>query len=103
MKSSIDDHLQRLHDALLSALRHSIQADFNSISNFLTNAKESLSIKPQSVEEIGEVNQNHAELLAKKPEVCSDVYFFCLSVCLFVCLSVCLDLEEKLLIMEFRL
>ena len=70
MKSSVDDHLQRLHDAILGALRHSIQADFNSITNFLTGAKESLSVKPQSVEEIGEVNQKHAELLAKKPEVC---------------------------------
>ena len=70
VKSSVDDHLQRLHDAILGALRHSIQADFNSITNFLTAAKESLSVKPQSVEEIGEVNQKHAELLAKKPEVC---------------------------------
>ena len=69
VKSSVDDHLQRLHDALLGALRHSIQADFNGITNFLTSAKESLSVKPQSVEEIGEVNQKHAELLAKKPEV----------------------------------
>lgn len=70
VKSSVDDHLQRLHDAILGALRHSIQADFNSITNFLTGAKDSLSVKPQSVEEIGEVNQKHAELLAKKPEVC---------------------------------
>ena len=71
VKSSVDDHLQRLHDALLGALRHSIQADFNGITNFLTSAKESLSVKPQSVEEIhvGEVNQKHTELLAKKPEV----------------------------------
>ena len=71
MKSSVDDHLQRLHDAILGALRHSIQADFNGITNFLTGAKESLSVKPQSVEEIGEVNRKHAELLAKKPEVCT--------------------------------
>lgn len=71
VKSSVDDHLQRLHDAILGSLRHSIQADFNSITNFLTAAKESLSVKPQSVEEIGEVNQKHSELLAKKPEVCN--------------------------------
>ena len=76
MKSSVDDHLQRLHDAILGALRHSIQADFNSITNFLTGAKESLSVKPQSVEEIGEVNQKHAELLAKKPEVCGYFIMF---------------------------
>ena len=84
VKSSIDDHLQRLHDALLGALRHSIQADFNNISSFLTSAKESLSVKPQSVEEIGEVNQKHAELLAKKPEVGA-----CMRVCVCVCVCVC--------------
>ena len=73
MKSSVDDHLQRLHDAILGALRHSIQADFNGITNFLTGTKESLSVKPQSVEEIGEVNRKHTELLAKKPEVCMHI------------------------------
>ena len=69
VKSSVDDHLQWLHNAILSALRHSIQTDFNSITNFLTSAKELLSVKSQSVEEIEEVNQKNSELLAKKPEV----------------------------------
>lgn len=70
VKSSVDNHLQRLHDAILSALRHSIQADFSTITDFLTGAEESLSVKPQSVEEIGEVNRKHGELRAKKPQVC---------------------------------
>ena len=87
VKSSVDDHLQRLHDALLGALRHSIQADFNGITNFLTSAKESLSVKPQSVEEIGEVNQKHAELLAKKPEVCVvcfGISLYCTHECMYI-------------------
>jgi len=36
---------------------------------FLLDAKESLSIRPQTVEEIGEVNKKHAKLSQKKPEV----------------------------------
>ena len=89
MKSSVDDHLQRLHDAILGALRHSIQADFNSITNFLTGAKDSLSVKPQSVEEIGEVNQKHTELLAKKPEVCGYFIMFLKLELLYVRISMC--------------
>ena len=38
---------------------------------FLLDAKESLSIRPQTVEEIGEVNKKHAKLSQKKPEVCA--------------------------------
>ena len=37
---------------------------------FLLDAKQSLSVRPQTVEEIGEVNQRHTELSRKKPEVC---------------------------------
>lgn len=32
-------------------------------------AKESLSVRPQTVEEVGEVNQMHAKLSKQKPEV----------------------------------
>ena len=39
------------------------------IDVFLLDAKQSLSVRPQTVEEIGEVNQRHTELSRKKPEV----------------------------------
>ena len=39
------------------------------IDNFLTRAKEALSVRPQSVEEIGEVNQAHARLTKEQPEI----------------------------------
>ena len=39
------------------------------IDVFLAEAKESLSVRPQSVEEIGLVTQKHAELGKRKPEV----------------------------------
>ena len=41
---------------------------------FLLDAKQSLSVRPQTVEEIGEVNQRHTELSRKKPEVCTCVW-----------------------------
>ena len=43
------------------------------IDVFLLDAKQSLSVRPQTVEEIGEVNQRHTELSRKKPEVCTCV------------------------------
>ena len=47
------------------------------IDVFLSEARDSLSVRPQTVEEIGQVNIRHAELAKKKPEVCvqpSDMY-----------------------------
>ena len=43
------------------------------IDTFLTDAKKSLSIRPQSVEEIGEVNKKHAEIAKQKPQVGLDI------------------------------
>ena len=39
------------------------------IDTFLSDAHDSLSIRPQSIEEIGQVNITHAELSKRKPEV----------------------------------
>ena len=39
------------------------------IDTFLSDAHDSLSIRPQSIEEIGQVNITHAELTKRKPEV----------------------------------
>ena len=52
------------------------------IDVFLLDAKQSLSVRPQTVEEIGEVNQRHTELSRKKPEVC-------VCVCVWVCVCGC--------------
>lgn len=69
VKSTIDDHIQRLFDALLNSLRKSIVNDTQTIDNFLTTGMETLSTRPQSVEEIGQANSKHAELGAQKPQV----------------------------------
>ncbi|XP_070553238.1 cytoplasmic dynein 2 heavy chain 1-like isoform X2 [Ptychodera flava] len=69
VKSVIDDHIQRLFDALLNSLRRSIIRHTSDIEKFLNDAMESLSTRPQTVEEIGVANANHAELASKKPEI----------------------------------
>ena len=48
---------------------NSYQPSFQSIDTFLMDAKDSLSVRPQTVEEIGEVNQKHAELTKRRPEI----------------------------------
>ena len=73
VKSAIDDHIQQLFDALLQSLRHSIMTNVQTIDAFPTDAKKSLSVRPQSVEEIGEVNKKHAEITKQKPQVGLDM------------------------------
>ncbi|XP_025088458.1 cytoplasmic dynein 2 heavy chain 1-like isoform X3 [Pomacea canaliculata] len=69
VKAAIDDHIQRLFDALLSSLRKSISADVASIDSFITVATETLSQRPQTVEEIGQANAQHVEYATKRREV----------------------------------
>lgn len=69
MKAVIDDHIQRLFDALLNSLRRSITKDVGSIETFLNEAMETLSQRPQTVEEIGEANAKHSEFGKTRKEV----------------------------------
>ena len=69
VKSVIDDHIQRLFDALLNSLRRAVTSDVNTIDTFLTSATETLSERPQTVEEIGIANAKHTELSKTKKEV----------------------------------
>lgn len=73
VKSTIDDHIQQLFDALLTSLRRSITNEVQTIDNFLTSASDALSTRPQSVEEIGEANAKHAELATEKLQACNCV------------------------------
>ena len=74
VKSVIDDHIQRLFDALLFTLRKAIQSEVSSIETFLDASMETLSNRPQTVEEIGDANAKHGEFAKKKREVCQ-IYF----------------------------
>ncbi|KAK3801155.1 hypothetical protein RRG08_006872 [Elysia crispata] len=69
VKAVIDDHIQRLFDALLNSLRKSIAADVNQIDSFVSGATDTLSQRPQTVEEIGEANSKHSEFSATKKGV----------------------------------
>lgn len=69
VKAVIDDQIQRLFDALLNSLRRAINNDVTTIDTFLTQSMETLSQRPQTVEEIGEANAKHAEFSKTKAEV----------------------------------
>ena len=76
IKNFIDDLIQRLFDALLTSLRKSITADINGIDTFVSGAIETLSTRPQTVEEIGEASTKHAEFAKTKKEVILQASFF---------------------------
>ncbi|KAJ8280434.1 hypothetical protein GJAV_G00054510 [Gymnothorax javanicus] len=69
VKAVIDDLIQRLFDALLLSLRKSIHAHIQDIDTFVAGAMETLSTRPESIDEIGEANIKHGELLERKPSI----------------------------------
>ena len=69
VKAVIDDHIQRLFDALVNSLRKAINNEVNEIDTFVTSAMDTLSQRPQTVEEIGDANAKHTEFAKKKQEV----------------------------------
>ena len=69
VKAAIDDHIQRLFDALLTSLRRAIAADVATIETFLTTAMTTLAQRPQTIEEIGPAKTSHAEFTKTKSQV----------------------------------
>ena len=69
VKAVIDDHIQQLFDALVNSLRRSISKDIGAIESFVNEAMETLSTRPQSVEEIGQANIKHKEYSRNQQEV----------------------------------
>ena len=69
VKSTINDHIQQLFDALVTSLRRSITNDVQTNDSFLTSATDALSTRPQTVEEIDVANAKHSELATKKLQV----------------------------------
>ena len=69
VKAVIDDHIQRLFDALMNTLRKAITKEVGVIEGFLNTSMETLSKRPQTVEEIGEANGKHQEFGKKRKEV----------------------------------
>lgn len=69
IKTTIDDLIQQLFDALLNSLKRNVVNHLQTIENFVTEGMEALSTRPQSVEEIGLANAKHEELSKRIPEV----------------------------------
>uniref|UniRef100_A0A4W5JP42 Dynein cytoplasmic 2 heavy chain 1 n=1 Tax=Hucho hucho TaxID=62062 RepID=A0A4W5JP42_9TELE len=69
VKAVIDDLIQRLFDTLLMSLRKSIQGHTLDIDSFVTEAMETLSSRPESIDEIGEANARHSQIQARKPDI----------------------------------
>ncbi|KAL1260293.1 hypothetical protein QQF64_008120, partial [Cirrhinus molitorella] len=69
VRVSVDDLIQRLFDALLMSLRRSIQGHIQVIDSFVSGAMETLSLRPESIDEIGEANAKHSQLQTQKPEI----------------------------------
>ncbi|VDL62610.1 unnamed protein product [Nippostrongylus brasiliensis] len=60
-KTAIDELLQRLFDTLTWTLRLSINTKLQTIQQFLSQAINGLSTRPQSVDEVAEANARHTE------------------------------------------
>ncbi|KAI2656493.1 Cytoplasmic dynein 2 heavy chain 1 [Labeo rohita] len=69
VRVAVDDLIQRLFDALLTSLRRSIQGHIQVIDSFVSGAMEMLSLRPESIDEIGEANVKHSQLQTQKPEI----------------------------------
>ncbi|KAI8621722.1 dynein heavy chain and region D6 of dynein motor-domain-containing protein [Chytriomyces sp. MP71] len=69
LKATVDDHLQRLFDCLLTSLRKSIEEHLAIIDDFVVKGSDVLSKRPQTMEEIGEANNNHEKLSAAKNSI----------------------------------
>ncbi|KAJ3309792.1 Cytoplasmic dynein 2 heavy chain 1 [Boothiomyces sp. JEL0838] len=66
VKSTIDDHLQKLFDGLLNTLKSSIVEHLKIVEQFSTVAMDILLQRPQTMQEIGTANQVHQELSKNK-------------------------------------
>ena len=82
VKAVIDDHIQRLFDALMNSLRKAINKEVMEIEGFLNTSMETLSKRPQTVEEIGEANAKHTEFAKKRKEVIRLTLFYITLTCL---------------------
>ncbi|RDD40688.1 Cytoplasmic dynein 2 heavy chain 1 [Trichoplax sp. H2] len=69
VKTTIDDHIQQLYDALVNSLRRSITSHITVIDEFLNDAIDKLSTRPQSVEEISQAKGDQKKLSEERSKV----------------------------------
>uniref|UniRef100_A0A914CNR1 Dynein heavy chain tail domain-containing protein n=1 Tax=Acrobeloides nanus TaxID=290746 RepID=A0A914CNR1_9BILA len=68
-KSAIEDLLHRMYDTLTWTLRHSITTELQLIGQTLTQGIDLLAVRPQSLDEVAEANQNHMKLMKSNREI----------------------------------
>lgn len=69
VRAEIELHNRRYWDTVVSSLQSSIVRDVGIIEKFTTESTEILSRQPQTVDEIGEANAKHAEIMKTTPQV----------------------------------
>ena len=69
VKSNIDDLLAKLFDTLLISLRSSVVNQYNAIDGFASKSMDDLHHVPQTIEEMGEVNEKYQNIMNEKPKV----------------------------------
>lgn len=69
LKSSLEDHLQRLSEALVLSLKTTIKTDAELLGEFLKNAQSKLNQRPQSVEEIAQAQKEILEVVSQKEKM----------------------------------
>lgn len=69
VKSSIDDLLAKLFDTLLISLRRSVVNVYNNVDGFATKSMDDLNHVPQTIEEMGDVNEKYQSIMKDKPQV----------------------------------
>eukprot|EP00928_Gymnodinium_smaydae_P079340 TRINITY_DN632_c0_g1_i3.p1 TRINITY_DN632_c0_g1~~TRINITY_DN632_c0_g1_i3.p1 ORF type:complete len:2255 (+),score=688.11 TRINITY_DN632_c0_g1_i3:125-6889(+) len=69
LKSVVEEHLERLSDVLVIALKRKLTEDYKKVMSFLEDALEKLNVRPDSVQELGKAQADAAALLEQQPEV----------------------------------
>ena len=69
LKSIIEEHLERLSDALILALKRKIMDEKKNIQQFLEEALEKLNVRPNSVSELGKAQSEFTKLQDRQNEI----------------------------------
>lgn len=69
LKSVVEDHMERISDALVIALKRKVQAEVKVILAFLGEALEKLNVRPDTVQELGKAQADASKLMSEQPEV----------------------------------
>eukprot|EP00501_MAST-03F_sp_TOSAG23-6_P000982 GSMAST32.ASY1.ANO1.1018.1 assembled CDS len=68
-KSAVEDHIQRMSDALLLSLKRSVLRMVSTVEEFLDNGMQQLNSRPTSIEEIGLAQKAWGELSGSKKSI----------------------------------